>query len=109
MERYTYHVRKGDEVLLYTYSLYDSGNAFSIRKSYHIKCDIPPHRFRAIMMEFRRNKETGENIGEFIEFMKQEFGEEFELFEYDDIVQYDADQENSMILANLLDQADEHV
>ncbi|MBO1581567.1 hypothetical protein [Bacillus sp. XF8] len=109
MERYTYHVRKGDEVLLYTYSLYDSGNAFSIRKSYHIKCDIPPHRFRAIMMEFRRNKEIGENIGEFIEFMKQEFGEEFELFEYDDIVQYDADQENSMILANLLDQADEHV
>ncbi|WP_289396047.1 hypothetical protein [Bacillus sp. DX1.1] len=60
-------------------------------------------------MEFRRNKEVGENIREFMEFMKQEFGEGFELFEYDDIVQYDADQENSMILANLLDQADKHV
>ncbi|WP_141523151.1 hypothetical protein [Bacillus sp. AFS019443] len=61
------------------------------------------------MMEFRRNKDVGENIKEFIAFMKQEFDEEFELFEYDDIVQYDADQENSMILANLLDQADKHV
>ncbi len=61
------------------------------------------------MMEFRRNKEIGENIGEFIDFMKREFDEGFELFEYDDIVQYDADQENSMILANLLDQADQHV
>lgn len=100
---------KGDGFLLYTYSLYDSGDSFSISKSYHIKCEIPPHRFRAIMMEFRRNKEIGENIKEFIAFMKQEFGGEFELFEYDDIVQYDADQENSMILANLLDQADKHV
>lgn len=61
------------------------------------------------MMEFRRNQEIGENIKEFIDFMEREFGEDFELFEYDDIVQYDADQENSMILANLLDQADEHV
>lgn len=61
------------------------------------------------MMEFRRNQEIGENIGEFINFMEREFDEDFELFEYDDIVQYDADQENSMILANLLDQADEHV
>lgn len=61
------------------------------------------------MMEFRRNKEIGENVGEFINFMKREFDEGFELFEYDDIVQYDADQENSMILANLLDQADQHV
>lgn len=61
------------------------------------------------MMEFRRNQEIGENMKEFIGFMEREFGESFELFEYDDIVQYDADQENSMILANLLDQADEHV
>lgn len=61
------------------------------------------------MMEFRRNKEIGENIREFIDFMEREFSEGFELFEYDDIVQYDADQENSMILANLLDQADKHV
>lgn len=61
------------------------------------------------MMEFRRNQEIGENIKEFINFMEQEFGEDFELFEYDDIVQYDADQENGMILANLLDQADQHV
>ncbi len=61
------------------------------------------------MMEFRRNQEIGENMKEFITFMEREFGEDFELFEYDDIVQYDADQENSMILANLLDQADEHV
>ena len=61
------------------------------------------------MMEFRRNQEIGENIREFIGFMEREFSEDFELFEYDDIVQYDADQENSMILANLLDQADEHV
>ncbi|MGF9964477.1 hypothetical protein [Bacillus rhizoplanae] len=60
-------------------------------------------------MEFRRNKEVGENIGAFIDFMEREFGESFELFEYDDIVQYDADQENSMILANLLDQADQHI
>ena len=95
--------------MLYTYSLYDSENSFGISKSYHIKCEIPPHRFRAIMMEFRRNKETGENIGEFISFMKQEFGEGFQLFEYDDIVQYDADQENSTILANLLDQSDKHI
>lgn len=61
------------------------------------------------MMEFRRNQKIGENIKEFINFMEQEFGEDFELFEYDDIVQYDADQENGMILANLLDQADQHV
>ena len=94
---------------MYTYSLYDSGDSFGINKSYHIKCDIPPHRFRSIMMEFRRNEEVGESIKEFVSFMKQEFGEEFQLFEYDDIVQYDADQENSMILANLLDQADKHV
>ncbi|WP_139368001.1 hypothetical protein [Priestia abyssalis] len=39
------------------------------------------------MMEFRRHKEMGKNIGEFISFMKQEFGERFQLFEYDDIVQ----------------------
>ncbi|MGG2066955.1 hypothetical protein [Bacillus sp. S14(2024)] len=94
---------------MYTYTLYDSRDSFGISKSYHIKCDIPPHRFRAIMMEFRRNKEVGENIGEFIDFMEREFGEAFELFEYDDIVQYDADQENSTILANLLDQTDTHV
>lgn len=94
---------------MYTYTLYDSRDSFGISKSYHIKCEIPPHRFRAIMMEFRRNKEVGENIGEFIDFMEREFGESFELFEYDDIVQYDADQENSMILANLLDQTNTHV
>ncbi|MGG0238019.1 hypothetical protein [Bacillus rhizoplanae] len=94
---------------MYTYTLYDSKDSFGISKAYHMKCEIPPHRFRAIMMEFRRNKEIGENIGEFVDFMKREFGEGFELFEYDDIVQYDADQENSMILENLLDQADQHV
>ncbi|MFD0772251.1 hypothetical protein ACFQZ1_26470 [Bacillus sp. CGMCC 1.60114] len=43
------------------------------------------------MMEFRRNKEIGEHIGEFIDFMEREFGETFELFEYDGIVQYDAE------------------
>ncbi|ENQ3107320.1 hypothetical protein ACEOWJ_003407 [Bacillus cereus] len=94
---------------MYTYILYDAKDSFGINKSYHIKCEVPPHRFRAIMMEFRRNQEIGENMKEFITFMEREFGEDFELFEYDDIVQYDADQENSMILANLLDQADEHV
>ncbi|MGQ5530690.1 hypothetical protein [Bacillus sp. CGMCC 1.60114] len=94
---------------MYTYTLYDSKDSFGINKSYHIKCEIPPHRFRAIMMEFRCNKEVGENIGEFINFMEREFGESFELFDYDDIVQYDADQENSMILANLLDQTHTHV
>ncbi|MDC2866671.1 hypothetical protein PLX19_18970 [Bacillus sp. BP-3] len=52
-------------------------------------------------MEFRRNQEIEENI--------REFSEDFELFEYDDIVQYDTDQENHMILAILQDQADEHI
>lgn len=94
---------------MYTYTLYDSGDSFSVSKSFHIKCEIPPHQFRAIMMEFRRNQETGENIREFINFMEREFGEGFERFEYDDIVQYDADQENSMILANLLDQENKHI
>ncbi|MGG2016493.1 hypothetical protein [Bacillus sp. S10(2024)] len=86
---------------MYTYILYDAKDSFGINKSYHIKCEVPPHRFRAIMMEFRRNQERGENMGEFVNFMEREFGEDFELFEYDDIVQYDADQENSTILANL--------
>ncbi|MFD3447068.1 hypothetical protein ACFDTO_20930 [Microbacteriaceae bacterium 4G12] len=94
---------------MYTYVLYDAKDSFGISKSYHIKCEIPPHRFRAIMMEFRRNQETTENMNEFINFMKREFEKEFELFEYDDVVQYDADQENSTILANMLDQADKHV
>ncbi|WP_272190340.1 hypothetical protein [Bacillus sp. BP-3] len=63
--------------------------------------NLKPHLFRAIMMEFRRNQEIEENI--------REFSEDFELFEYDDIVQYDTDQENHMILAILQDQADEHI
>ncbi|WP_440604426.1 hypothetical protein [Bacillus sp. GB_SG_008] len=68
---------------MYTCTLYDSRDSFDISKSYHIEYEIPPHRFRAIMMEFRRNKEVGENIGE--------FGEGFERFGYVDIVQYDAE------------------
>ncbi|MEH6889535.1 hypothetical protein V7024_07350 [Bacillus sp. JJ864] len=81
--------------MLYTYILYDEKDSFGISKSDHIKCE-------AIMMEFRRNQEIGENIREFINFIKREFGEDFEQFEYDN-------QENHMILANLQDQADEHV
>ncbi|MCP8970773.1 hypothetical protein [Ectobacillus ponti] len=94
---------------MYTYNLYDADASFGINKSYHIQCDIPPHRFRSIMMEFRRNESVGSQISAFIQFMQQEFGDSFRLFEYDDIVQFDADQENSMILANLLSQTDNHV
>ena len=38
--------------------------------------------------------------------MKESFGDTFRLFEYDDSVQFDADQENSAILVNLLNQTD---
>jgi hypothetical protein len=83
----------------FTYNLYSSKD-FGFSKSFHIKCEIPPHKFRSIMMEFRRNGE--EDMEAFVKYMSENFTGSFQLFEYDDIVQYDADQENSAILANLL-------
>jgi len=86
-------------IMSFTYNLYSSKD-FGFTKSYHIKCDIPPHKFRSIMMEFRRNGE--ENMEAFVQYMRDTFPDTFQLFEYDDVLQYDADQENSAILANLL-------
>ncbi|WP_160718773.1 hypothetical protein [Bacillus sp. USDA818B3_A] len=83
----------------FTYNLYSTKD-FGFTKSYHIKCDIPPHKFRSIMMEFRQNGE--ENMEGFVNYMRETFPDSFQLFEYDDVLQYDADQENSAILANLL-------
>lgn len=57
------------------------------------------------MMEFRRNEEN--DIESFVNFMKESFGDAFRLFEYDDNIQFDADQENSAILVNLLNQEDQ--
>ena len=85
----------------YIYNLNSSEN-FGFSNSYHIQTDLPPHKFRAIMMEFRRG-----GIGSteaFIKYMRKQFSDNFQLFEYDDVVQWEADQENSAILANLLDQ-----
>lgn len=58
------------------------------------------------MMEFRRNKEVADDLESFVNYMKESFGDTFRLFEYDDNVQFDADQENSAILVNLLNQTD---
>jgi hypothetical protein len=89
--------------LSYTYNLYSS-EPLGFSKSYHIRTELPPHKFRAIMMEFRRGGEHDPQS--FIQYMSQQFPDSFQLFEYDDVVQFDADQENSAILANLLDQSD---
>lgn len=51
-------------------------------------------------MEFRQNGE--ENIEAFVKYMSENFPDSFKLSEYDDVLQFDADQENSAILANLL-------
>lgn len=87
--------------MTYIYNLYSS-NQLGLTKSYHIQTDLPPHKFRAIMMEFRNG--GAKEPKEFISYMIEHFPDSFQLFEYDDVVQYDADQENSAILANLLDQ-----
>jgi hypothetical protein len=88
----------------FTYNLYSS-DQLGFSKSFHIHTDIPPHKFRAIMMEFRRGGE--ERMESFIEYMTEQFPDTFQLFEYDDIVQFDADQENSAILTNLLNEPDQ--
>lgn len=94
----------------YIYNLYSSNEGhFGLSHSYHIQCDLPLHKFRSIMMEFRRNEEIGEDIEEFIKYMQKKFPNSFKLFNFDDTVQFDADQENSMILANLLDEVDSTV
>lgn len=59
------------------------------------------------MMEFRRGGEQDPQA--FIQYMTEQFPDSFRLFDYDDVVQYDADQENSTILVNLLDQTDQTV
>jgi hypothetical protein len=56
-------------------------------------------------MEFRRGGD--ERMESFIDYMKEQFPDTFQLFEYDDIVQFDADQENSAILTNLLNEPDQ--
>ncbi|WP_428912282.1 hypothetical protein [Niallia sp. Krafla_26] len=85
----------------YIYNLYSSEN-LGFSNSYHIQTDLPPHKFRAIMMEFRRGEKGSTET--FIKYMKEQFSDSFQLFEYDDVVQWEADQENSAILAHLLDQ-----
>ncbi|MFJ7728445.1 hypothetical protein ACIQXV_20130 [Neobacillus sp. NPDC097160] len=52
----------------------------------------------AIMTEFRREGEKDPNT--FVKYMIEQFPDTFHLLEYDDVVQYDADLENSAILAN---------
>lgn len=88
----------------YTYNLYSSDH-LGFSKSYHIVTDLPPLKFRAIMMEFRRGGE--ESMESFIRYMGEQFPDTFRLFDYDDIVQFDADQENSAILANLVNEKDQ--
>ncbi|WP_338472489.1 hypothetical protein R4Z10_07035 [Niallia sp. XMNu-256] len=85
----------------YIYNLYSS-EQMGFSQSYHIQSDLPPHRFRAIMMEFRRGRNGSAEA--FVQFMKEQFPDHLSLFEYDDVVQWEADQENSVILANLLEQ-----
>jgi hypothetical protein len=87
--------------LPYIYNLYSSEN-LGFSTSYHIQTDLPPHKFRAIMMEFRRGRNVSTEA--FIQYMKEQFPDNLQLFEYDDVVQWEADQENSAILSNLLDQ-----
>lgn len=94
----------------YLYNLYSSDEGhFGVSRSYHIQCDLPLHKFRSIVMEFRQNKELGDDIEAFIKYMEENFPDSFKLFDFDDTVQFDADQENSMILANLLDEVDRTV
>lgn len=88
----------------FTYNLYSS-DQLGFSKSFHINTDLPPHKFRSIMMEFRRGGD--DRMESFIEYMKEQFPDTFQLFEYDDIVQFDADQENSAILTNLLNEPDQ--
>jgi hypothetical protein len=90
--------------LSFVYNLYSS-DQLGLTKSYHIQTELPPHKFRAIMMEFRRGGEQDPLV--FIHYMQEQFPDSFQLFEYDDVVQFDADQENSVILANLLDHSDQ--
>lgn len=52
------------------------------------------------MLEFRRNREA--DLESFVSYITGTFPDTIQLFEYDDNIQYDADQENSAILANLL-------
>ena len=85
----------------YIYNLYSSEH-LGFSNSHHIQTDLPPHKFRAIMMEFRRGGNGSTEA--FVQYMKEQFPDSFQLFEYDDVVQWEADQENSAILANLLDQ-----
>ncbi|MBS4215189.1 hypothetical protein [Neobacillus rhizophilus] len=87
--------------MFYTYNLYSS-DQLGFTNSYHIQTELPPHKFRAIMMEFRRGGNNDPHA--FVKYMREHFPDSFRLFEYDDVVQYDADQENSVILSNLLDQ-----
>jgi len=91
-------------MLSYIYNLYSS-DRIGLTKSYHIQTELPPHKFRAIMMEFRRGGEQDTRV--FVNYIQEQFPESFKLFEYDDVVQFDADQENSVILANLLDHTDQ--
>lgn len=99
-------IKEREICLTYTYNLYSS-DQLGFSKSYHIKTDLPPHKFRSIMMEFRRGGEQSPQA--FIQYMTEQFPDSFHLFDYDDVVQYDADQENSAILVNLLDQTDQTV
>ncbi|TRZ39474.1 hypothetical protein CEQ21_00410 [Niallia circulans] len=92
------------------YNLYSSDeNHLGISKSYHIQCDLPPHKFRQILMEFRQNNTVGNDIQAFVDYLKETFPESFHTFDYDDVVQFDADQENSAILTNLTDQMNKPV
>lgn len=94
----------------YLYNLYSSDEGhFGISHSYHIQCDLPLHKFRSILMEFRRNDDLGNDIEAFVKYMQKTFPNSFKLFHFDDTVQYDADEENSMILANLLDEVNRSV
>lgn len=96
--------RKGESHLSYIYNLYSSEEGhFGISHACHIKCDLPPHKFRSILMEYRRDNELRTDIEAFIKYMQGTFSS-FRLFDYDDTIQFDADQENSTILANLLDE-----
>jgi hypothetical protein len=92
--------------LSYIYNLYSS-DQMGFTKSYHIETELPPHKMRAIMMEFRRGGE--QETETFVNYMVEQFPDSFRLFEYDDVIQYDADQENSAILANLLNQTDQQI
>ncbi len=92
------------------YNLYSSDeDHLGISKSFHIQCDLPPHKFRQIMMEFRRNNTLGDDIHTFVKYLKDSFPESLTTFDYDDVIQFDADEENSAILANLTDQMNSNI